>query len=80
MDRYCLEENAFVLSVWGLTFKGRIFSCNVFFNLLHSEQPKLHGVLAVLSATGLRADHSLKELSCPWKKKGGYSKWQKNKP
>ena len=30
------------------------------FTLLHSEQPKLYGVLAVLSATGLKGEYALK--------------------
>ena len=32
--------------------------------LLHSEQPKLHRVLAVLSEIGLRVDSILEGLSC----------------
>ena len=33
-----------------------------YLTLLHSEQPKLYGVLAALSATGLKCPNSLKHL------------------
>ena len=54
-----------------------------FLTLLHSEQPKLNGVLAVLSAIGFRVDHILKELSHPENQEGSLKncfllkKWQK---
>ena len=35
--------------------------------LLHSERPKLHRVLAILSAKGLRVDHILEVLHFPGK-------------
>ena len=34
--------------------------------LLHSERPKLHGVLAILSATGLRSGLSSVQVVKPW--------------
>ena len=37
--------------------------CPFILTLMHSEQPKLHRVLAILSATGLSFDHSVFRLN-----------------
>ena len=45
------------------------------FNPLHSEWPKLHTILAILSAIGLKVVHILEGLHPPGKHTGNHKNW-----
>ena len=64
----CLPLYSIRVSSWGTEFACKVFPLT----LLHSERPKLHTILAFLSAIGLRQDPFWKDFVTKGKQTGSH--------